>query len=113
MNASSSLIHSYILSQALLCNPPSPPQLTATRAEDELYFTNLSNILSIQPDHNNSLPQVVIDNLELAEALDCNPCDNMIYWVDQTGKIKRGYPHGGNVEVVRHYVFVFMRECFS
>jgi len=64
---------------------------------NSLYFTNLNDIQLL----NNNLTTVVLGGLELAESLDCNICDQKIYWVDQAGKIKRGTPNNqSSIEVV-------------
>ncbi len=88
----------HVLSIHVLCLPPFPPlTLPVADSNQELYFTNLN---SIQLLRDGSTPEVVIDHLELAEALDCNICDSRIYWVDEVGKIKRADPSEGVEEVV-------------
>ena len=55
-----------------------------------LYFSNISNIQYYNESGSNT--QVVFDNLDYGEALECNLCDHMIYWIDLPGMIKRGNP---------------------
>ena len=71
--------------------------LSATHGE-EIYFTNLYNIELL----NNGVLTTVIDDLKLAEAIDCNICDQSIYWVEEVGRIKRGKPNNqDSISVVR------------
>ena len=56
-----------------------------------LYFSNISNIQYYNETGSNT--GVVFDNLRYGEALECNLCDHMIYWIDLPGMIKRGNPN--------------------
>ena len=48
---------------------------------------------------------------ESPSSIDCNSCDNRIYWASPIDKtIKRGYPNGNNNEVVRREVWERGRE---
>jgi len=82
---------------AIVCLILVPSLVKASRDVNSLYFTNLNDIQLL----NNNLTTVVLDGLELAESLDCNICDQKIYWVDQAGKIKRGTPNNqSSIEVI-------------
>ena len=59
---------------------------------------------------------VVLGGLEQAESLDCNVCDQRIYWVDMLGKIKKGIPNNqSSIEVVgcHGYCCSIERMCVS
>ena len=53
----------------------------------------------------------MLGGLEQAESLDCNVCDQRIYWVDMLGKIKKGIPNNqSSIEVVGYHGYWY-REC--
>ena len=80
--------------------PSSSSTCTATGNGGSLYFTNLNSIQLL----NNNLSTVVLGGLEQAESLDCNVCDQRIYWVDMLGKIKKGIPNNqSSIEVVGYH----------
>ena len=56
-----------------------------------LYFSNVLNIQCFNESSNAT--EVVFDNLQYGEALECNLYDHRIYWIDLPGMIKRGHPN--------------------
>ena len=64
----------------------------------ELYFSNQQDIMRLLTDGSST---IVISDPKLVDAIDCNICDRMIYWVDQPGVIKRADPFNhSSVQVV-------------
>ncbi len=70
----------------------------------ELYFSNNTGIVRLT---NESVPLLVIPDLRLADAIECNACDGMIYWIDQgpPAAIRRALP--GNPDTVETVSFLF------
>ena len=72
-----------------------PPSVCST-----LYFTNYSNIDKLE----NEVITSVIKAGSLLEALDCNSCDDRIYWINGR-EIKRSFPNSSSsIESVRNLV---------
>ena len=103
-----SFLLSSFLSPSLLSSSFPPLTHIATSNEGSLYFTNLNSIELLS----NNLSTVVLGGLEHAESLDCNVCDQRIYWVDMVGKIKKGIPNNqSSIEVVGCHDYCIERTC--